>query len=436
MTEKNKWKQAADNLGLWYTGHFNRSLEGQIGSFKVKCSDEEKPGIKVEIDGLGAMPARLSLGLDSPMIRALLGQDIQVFDSDFDRRVRVKGHEVDAVALLDSETRQLVMVEIVNNKVELNKGCFKFKIKCIEEIPAAVRSVVELGKRLSTESDEAILERLCNNAENDPLDSVRLRNLLLLQETYPKTPFAISASRAALEAQSPNLQLAGALFLGEEGSVTLRRIAYSEDADQDLRVRALKHHYGTLPPAQQDVSELEALLSSSSLLVRRIAIELMGSLGHRPVLERIDMLLDDADVKTAEVIAIAIREIGDPAAEPTLLRMLGRDETRVKEAAANALGTVGTVRAVEPLLELTTGVARSGSLKRASREAISRIQHRLGDAEAGRLSLAAADDIGGELSMVEKAGKEGGLSFRSDESEGRTKDAEAKSNHQSKNSIE
>jgi hypothetical protein len=48
---------------------------------------------------------------------------------------------------------------------------------------------------------------------------------------------------------------------------------------------------------------------------------------------------------------------------------------------------VGSVRAVEPLLGLTRGLGRA-SLRQSARGAITQIQTRLGDVEAGRLSLA------------------------------------------------
>jgi len=87
------------------------------------------------------------------------------------------------------------------------------------------------------------------------------------------------------------------------------------------------------------------------------------------------------------------------------LRLLAREQVEVRRAAAEALGKLGTVRAVEPLLE----VFRTGGGAAAARDAVRQIQSRIEGADRGGLSLApaAADDgalsvapAGGELSLA------------------------------------
>jgi HEAT repeat protein len=96
--------------------------------------------------------------------------------------------------------------------------------------------------------------------------------------------------------------------------------------------------------------------------------------------------------------ATALGELGDPAAEDDLLTLLARPSDVTQLAAATALGRLGTVRAVEPLLPLTEGLFRDGALRDAAREAVRRIQARLGAVEEGRVSL--APDAAGRLSVV------------------------------------
>jgi hypothetical protein len=60
-----------------------------------------------------------------------------------------------------------------------------------------------------------------------------------------------------------------------------------------------------------------------------------------------------------------------------------------------SLGQAGSVRAVEPL----TALAAGGALQRQARDAIRRIQSRLGDVGAGRLSVAADPAPGGAVSL-------------------------------------
>ena len=115
--------------------------------------------------------------------------------------------------------------------------------------------------------------------------------------------------------------------------------------------------------------------------------------------------------REAEAVAHALGRIGDPGAEPCLLRLLAFGQSHVRLAAARALGRVGSVAAVEPLLRLTRGLTVPGNLKRAAGEGVTRIQARLGDVEAGRLSLARCEDPEGALSLAGDPDERGALSL-------------------------
>jgi hypothetical protein len=107
-----------------------------------------------------------------------------------------------------------------------------------------------------------------------------------------------------------------------------------------------------------------------------------------------------------------VGELGMPEAEASILPLLARPSQSVRLEAVRALGRMGSTTAVEPLLKLTQGFSTSGALKAAAREAMVQIQSRLGDAEAGRLSLVVPAEEAGSLSL---AGAEpepaGGLSL-------------------------
>jgi len=60
---------------------------------------------------------------------------------------------------------------------------------------------------------------------------------------------------------------------------------------------------------------------------------------------------------------------------------------------------------VAPLLEHGKGLLTNGELKAACRAAVDRIQGRLGDADAGRLTLAEPADHAGGLSLPSAEGK-------------------------------
>jgi len=95
--------------------------------------------------------------------------------------------------------------------------------------------------------------------------------------------------------------------------------------------------------------------------------------------------------------------------ERSLVSMLACSRPSAQQAAARALGDFGTLGAIEPLLPLAGVFARHGGVRRAAREAIDRIQGRLGGAAEGALALAVGISDG-----------RGGLAHSSGAHEGRT----------------
>jgi hypothetical protein len=117
-------------------------------------------------------------------------------------------------------------------------------------------------------------------------------------------------------------------------------------------------------------------------------------------------------ITTEAELGLALAEVlgdrGGAAAEPMLLNLLKADALEVKVASAKALGQVGTVRSVEPLLPFTQGLFADGALKDAARAAIRGIQSRLGEAQSGGLSVVDERVGEGALSLEEGKAKERG----------------------------
>lgn len=82
-----------------------------------------------------------------------------------------------------------------------------------------------------------------------------------------------------------------------------------------------------------------------------------------------------ADPQTAEALAEAFEGLGDPRAEPRLLEWLDADDP-ARLAAIEALGTVGTRAAIQPLSELAKGFLIAGTARRAAKAAIEAIESR------------------------------------------------------------
>jgi HEAT repeat protein len=109
-------------------------------------------------------------------------------------------------------------------------------------------------------------------------------------------------------------------------------------------------------------------------------------------------LVTAGDADTRREIAEALGVLGDPATEPALLRLLEDASTQVQCAAARSLGSIGSVLAVEPLMPHTEGLGNA-QRRQAARAAIGQIQSRLGNVEAGRVSLA-EDALSGAVSLA------------------------------------
>ena len=404
-----EWKAAAKELGLEITGFLMfQEMRGEIDGFRIRIRPRGKHGhIRIEVDGQGAIPHALSLGAENIFTRSLDGEDIQTGHPAFDYRARIFGKPEEAVALLDPATRDLVQREVVDEGARVDGGKVSLVHRGMSGVPDLVRRLVALGQRLSIVPGE-VPGRLARNAAEDSLSSVRLRNLTLLQERFPEAAETMAASRAALASDQPNLRLAAARFLGAEGLDAAGALALSAEVEADLRRQALQHFFRHAD-AGRAVPVLERLAAATpppELLPA--LVEAAGRLRHVPTLERLLEQADGLGDAAAASLAGAVAGAGDAAAEEGLLRLLAREAAEVRAAAARALGQVGSVRAVEPLLALTTGLLASPSVKQAAREAVASIQSRLGDAEAGRLSLAIPTGDAGALSLAGGEGAPGG----------------------------
>jgi HEAT repeat protein len=141
--------------------------------------------------------------------------------------------------------------------------------------------------------------------------------------------------------------------------------------------------------------------------VQLVAVAAIAKANDVAFLDRLLALAPGAPARLAASIAETIGRLGDPRGEPALLRLLSHQAEPVRLAAIRALGRLGTIHAVGPLLPLANGLL-AVSVKGAARDAIASIQARLGDADAGRLSLLAEGPAEGGVSI---ASDEGALSL-------------------------
>lgn len=179
-------------------------------------------------------------------------------------------------------------------------------------------------------------------------------------------------------------------------------IAALEDKSDKVRGQAaLALGWIRAPGYERSLPHLIRLTTSESAVVAQAAIEALGALGDRRAADRLLELcghpehrayaavalanLDDIraaatlrtlareqdkDRKDHNVIA-ALGRLRDREAVPLLIELLG-DET-IRGTAANALGTIGDPRAVEPLIGLLTA---EGNTATAAAQALGRIKDR------------------------------------------------------------
>jgi HEAT repeat protein len=400
------WRLVAQRVGLTDVrasagGLFEgASLEGNTGDLQVRLESYRRGkyehGTRVVVSGLGHGTSGLSLrreGLATAFEKKVIRErEIEIGDASFDEQFFVGGQAPVAFAVLGPDARAplarllrgqvdagggdavSVDASLAGGRIEVRVKENGFSSANRERLPALVERVLEVARPLVIGSDLAA--RIAGNLEREPEDGVRLRALGLLAREFPGHPATRERLRAALADRSEEVRLRAATALGDEGRATLLELVSraADDACVARAVSALGQHL----PAELAEATLRRSLAAG---VRR---------------------------ETAVACLVHLREHGGSGSEAVALEALRHGDEAVAEAAARALGRIGSVAAVGPLLE-TSGRERPG----VHRQAIAEIQSRLPGAGAGQLSIAAGE--AGALSLAE--GDPGRLSL-ADEPEG------------------
>jgi len=410
-------REAARVQGIRFSPRrpYSRSAVGVSGDLSVRVESRQRRTIEgeneywldlcVSVAGL-RIPQRLEFSAERGT-----GDDVLTGDTVFDDLVEVRGEASIVLALLDRGLRQR-MSEFVRLGGRLRGGRLEFCAPATfsqGEIARAVGATLRLARELSSAAGGGICERLARNAVSDPHPSVRLWNLLQLQEQFAGTPEAGEASRADLGDPSPWVRLSAARFLRDEGHGALEGLTRDRGVPEQAAAEAV-----ALLPARGDNERagpvLLTVLKTRTGEARRQAIQELGRLRHPPALGPLIVLLERADPRTAAAAASALGSLGDAKAEPALVKAVETDERELRLAAARALGSLGNVRSVEPLLALLQRRLDAES-RQGIREAIGAIQSRLAGAEAGQLSLATSAPGSGWLSLAAPTAGQGDLSL-------------------------
>jgi hypothetical protein len=391
-------------------------VEGSAGELAVRMEPREsgeEHAFRIVVGGLPPLTVRReTMGLE----RHSGAREIVVGDDGFDDEVYVEGAPVAALALLDAETRARLW-RVVNGTLDLpGEAPVECKAALFEghlRLDVTERVLGGVQRRLTSVLRETLglaahlaavphgAAGLARNAEQDPVAGVRIANLKLLAREFPREERTRAALRAASAEGPDELRLAAALLMGEEGRGTLVDLAFGalEDRCGSEAVRALASSFS----AEQAARLLESSLAATRYRTAHACLQRLarGTVQPGPLLLQA-LRVDDAAVAAAA--AGALEAAGDSAAETPLLEALDHPIEGVRVAVAQAVGRVGTARAVLPLKALAEASTYTPvALRRAARQAVAQIQSRLGPAAPGQLTVVL--DAGGAVSIASAGGE-------------------------------
>jgi hypothetical protein len=376
-----------------------------------------------------AVPRGLRLRWDEPWAQPLVEEsEHSCGDPRFDGRVRLESLDAYACAALSLAARDLLAPLLEQGcRVEDGKVLVEWttpltiwseEAEALPPVQEQLRSALEVTRALSVTAEQ-LPQRLAHNALHDPSRKLRLLNLrfLVAPATQASPQLLASTARALLAEPHQPIRLLAAAQLGAEGHGVLRALAADSQVEHDLRLQAVQALGASREP---DLAGLKALLQSPHPAAVHCAALAALPPSARALHEAVVSLTRSEEDSVRAAAARALGVLALPATEPVLLGLLADDSSHVQQAAAQALGVFASVAAVEHLLPLAQALFDT-QLRQAAREAVARIQARLGDVEAGRVSLAEPHELAGAVALAEDAGVRAGeltLSELEDEATG------------------
>jgi hypothetical protein len=352
-----------------------------------------------------AIPRHLSLQRDSAlrsMARWVEGRDVPIGDPAFDELIEVPAVDAHVCAALSYQARRQ-LTQLLGWGGYVQDGMVAcsstWTVEHNHSLSPLLHSVALLARLLSVPRSK-LPERLAYNAANDPQPQVRLQNLRFLVASDTGAPPELVASTAAalLGDEHTPVRLLAVKHAGQPGHAVLRALIADTELDLSLRAQAVDT-LGRHPVP--DLDGLRAVLVSA--YAPEVTMAALAVIGWSSDAALIEAVLSCTRNEHEGVRAEAARVLGrlaQPQTEPLLIQLLRDPASDVQHASAEALGLFGSVAAVEPLLPLAESLVRP-RLRQAARGAIGRIQSRLGDVEAGRLSLSNPHDLAGAVDVVD-----------------------------------
>jgi HEAT repeat protein len=341
----------------------------------------------------------------------------------------VIGEPAFAAAILDGETCASLSAgdcldisheELVLESIELPR---------LDDAGLRLSWLVTLARRLPGRRLE-LPPRLLQVALEDRVPQVRIGAARALLSRFIESGEARQLVERGRSDPLFEIRLLSARALGAEGVSLMVELLRAQEASLDLRARVIRDLAAAVE-RQRLVPILEAALADVPLELKLSLARELVRLGHPPspcVFGRARSWSDAQAIDVAKLLGElaghrrgkpACRPDGDPipsglehrGAEPILLELLDRAHPGVREAAADALGRVGTVAAVEKLQRFAQSSWTGAPVRLAAETAIKLIQARVPGGATGALSLAEDAEQAGAVSL---AAEGGGLSIEAE----------------------
>jgi hypothetical protein len=258
---RSRWQGLAEACGLTEIRslhRFSHALAGRFGALDVLFEEYGRSkaragnATRVTVRGIAPFIAFRPESLGTRIERALGANEIQIGDDAFDRSLYVEGSEKVLRALLDAETRTLLrdafagrIVPSAGRAVEivlyLRGG--EMQVEFGDDVAAGgeplsqtLRSLLALAERLQDPPD--LLARLAENAQRDPLPSVRRLILSTLARAAAEEPVTRAAmEQAARGDPDGGVRLLAALWLDRDGRPTLEALGHVGSAASVLPLK-------------------------------------------------------------------------------------------------------------------------------------------------------------------------------------------------------
>jgi len=374
---------------------------------RVRCSykhrEDEQPRRIVHIRVLAPTPFRYALHVTSAGLLHKTGllnhsKDIPLGSLDFDRKILVRGqHEAGIVGILNAPCRGFILrLNALSDRFVLKGSRLELTLtRDASQLQPdiAVQIALDLCRRLARGG--SIQDHLEEGLTQETSPGIRLRYLKLRVGYGVSTEQARACIAPLLNDSDAEIRLEAAVVLGGEALETVCE------------------HLATFPlpwspwviqrlASCRDVRVLNVLRMSlqqpENASTAALGLARLGDRESVPKLVRLFHRLRDISDKVNVLEALGSLE--GEAAQRLLRGIIGDDhaETRLRLSAIQVLGRCGSIDAVAWLLPFRE--AGPSALRKAATESIRHIQGRLGEANAGWLTMAESKMPDGSLVLV------------------------------------